>query len=153
MFNGLHLAAASCVVVALAGCATIQMPPGSEETKTFSQESDKPYKEAFLIISKQMKACYRVIGLLGNGFDIQDTLDTAEKYGTIDLYPVGLSGAESPSESMFGRTVRVEQNSSGSKITTSGTTPNYVYRTHVTITGWLKGSSGCAPQQAQADAK
>lgn len=137
----------------LFGCATIQPPPGSEESKTFSQDSDKPYKEAFLIISKQMKACYRVIGLFGNGYEIQDTLDTSEKYGTIDLYPVGLSGAENPSESMFGRTVRVEQDGSGSRITTSGTTPSYVYMNHIAITGWLKGASGCAPQQAQAGAK
>jgi hypothetical protein len=67
-----------------------------------------PYLDAYRVIAKQMRACYRVIGLFGNGYDIQADLDTAHKAGTVELYHVALGGAVSkPEDSMFSRTVTV----------------------------------------------
>lgn len=135
-------------VVALSGCAGIQIPAGQENQRTFIQESDKPYQETYRTIAKQMRACYRVIGAFGNGYDIQADLDTANKRGTVELYYVGLTGAQKPEDSIFSRTVTVmELPKGGSQITTTGTTPKYVYLTHKTIPTWLNGVDSCAPQQ------
>ncbi len=131
--------------VSLTGCATVQLPPGSEESRTFVQEDPMAYQDAYRIVAKQFRACYRAIGLLGNGYDVQADLDTQANKGTVELYSVSLSGAEKPEDSIFSRSVTIEQNGSGSRITTQGTTPTYVYMTHITIQSWLKGAASCAP--------
>jgi len=59
------------LIVLLSGCAGIQMPAGQENEHSFTQESKKTYRDAYRIISKQMRACYRYIGLFGNGYDVQ----------------------------------------------------------------------------------
>ena len=135
------------VVGLLTGCAGIQLPPGQENQRSFTQESTQSYQEAYRIIAKQMRACYRVIGMLGNGYDIQSDLDTANKRGTVELYHVGFTGAQKPEDSIFSRTVTISEAASGSAITTTGTTPNYVYLTHKTIPTWLGGVDSCAPQR------
>lgn len=134
-------------IALLVGCAGIQIPPGSENEQTFIQESSKPYQDAYRIIAKQMRACYRVIGLFGNGYDIQADLDTMAKTGTVELYYVGFTGAQKPEESIFSRTVTISASPNGSIIKTSGTTPKYVYITHKTIPVWLDGIDSCAPKQ------
>lgn len=130
----------------LTGCAGIQMPPGQENTRTFTQESNKSYQEAYRLISKQMRACYRAIGLFGNGYDIQADLDAENKRGTVEVYYVGLTGAQKPEDSIFSRTVTISEAPNGSIITTTGTTPNYVYLTHKTIPTWLAGVDSCGPK-------
>ena len=127
------------------GCVGVEIPAGSENERSFTQYSAKPYLEAYRIIAKQMRACYRAIGLFGNGYDVQADLDTANKTGTVELYYVGLKGAEKPEESTFGRTVTISDAPNGSVITTRGTTPKYVYLTHKTIPVWLDGMVSCVP--------
>ena len=134
------------LICALSGCAGIQPPPGMENDRSFTQNSTKPYVEAYKIIAKQMRACYRAIGLLGNGYDVQADLDTANKTGTVELYYVGITGAQKPEDSVFSRTVTISASPDGSVITTSGTTPSYVYLTHKSIPGWLDGMDSCGPR-------
>ncbi len=131
----------------LSGCAGIQIPPGQENERTFSQESNKHYQDAYRIIAKQMRACYRVIGLFGNGYDVQADLDTANKRGTVELYYVGLTGAQKPEDSIFSRTVTISDALNGSVISSTGTTPKYVYLMHKTIPTWLNGIDSCGPKE------
>jgi hypothetical protein len=131
----------------LSGCAGIQIPVGQEDERTFTQESNKSYQDAYRIIAKQMRACYRVIGLFGNGYDVQADLDTTNKRGTVELYYVGLTGAQKPEDSIFSRTVTVSDAPNGSVISTTGTTPKYVYVTHKTIPTWLNGIDSCGPKE------
>ena len=131
----------------LAGCAGIQIPPDQENQRTFTQESNKSYQDAYRIIAKQMRACYRVIGLFGNCYDVQADLDTANKRGTVELYYVGFTGAQKPEDSVFSRTVTISDAPSGSIISTTGTTPKYVYLTHKTIPTWLDGIDSCGPKK------
>ncbi len=133
------------ILLALTGCAGIQPPQGQENQRTFVRTTDKPYREAYRIIAKQMRACYRVIGVFGNGYDVQADLDTENKTGTIELYYIGLTGAEKPEDSMVSRTVVVTGTPTGSTITTTGTTPKFVYLTHMTIPSWLDGVESCGP--------
>lgn len=92
-----------------------------------------------------MRACYRVIGVFGNGYDVQADADSALKTATVELYPVGLTGTQKPEDSMFSRVVQIRSTESGSVIETSGQTPRYVYATHVAISGWLAGATSCNP--------
>ena len=131
--------------MSLTACATIQLPPGSEESRSFVQESPMAYQDAYRIVAKQFRVCYRVIGIFGNGYDVQADLDAQANRGTIELYSVGFTGAEKPEDSIFSRSVTIEQNGSGSRITTTGTTPKYVYMTHLTVPSWLSGTVSCAP--------
>jgi len=73
-------------------------------------------------------------------------LDTMNKQGMIELYYVGLTGAQNPEDSIFSRTVMVKEAPNGSIINTTGTTPKYVYLTHKTIPTWLRGIDSCAPK-------
>ncbi len=134
------------VVWLVSACVSVQIPSGQESERTFTQETKVPYVNAYRIIAKQMRACYRVIGVLGNGYDIQADLDTANKRASVELYPVGLTGAQKSEESMFSRTVTVTESQSGAVIVTTGTTPKYVYLTHKAIQTWLNGVDSCTPQ-------
>lgn len=141
----LHRTVALGLAVILGGCATIELPSGQESTREFIQETSLPYKEAYQIIAKQMRACYRVIGLFGNGYDVQADLDSGERIGRVELYHVGLSGASKPEDSMFSRTVTVKARDNGSTVVTTGITPKYVYMNHLAVASWLAGSDTCAP--------
>jgi hypothetical protein len=132
-------------LLGLAGCASVQLPPGAEERRDFTQTTSMPYQDAYRIIAKQMRACYRVIGVFGNGYDIQADLDSAARTGRIELYHVGLTGASKPEDSIFSRTVTVTTSGTGTVIRTVGTTPKYVYINHRAIAAWLAGSDTCAP--------
>jgi hypothetical protein len=133
------------LICTLSGCVGVEVPAGSENERSFTQRSAQPYREAYRIIAQQMRACYRAIGLFGNGYEVQADLDTAAKTGTVELYYVGLTGAEKPEESTFGRIVTISAAPNGSVITTKGTTPKYAYLTHKTIPMWLDGMVSCAP--------
>ena len=132
-------------VAGLVGCASMQLPPGAGEQREFTQTASVPYQDAYRVIAKQMRACYRVIGAFGNGYDIQADLDSSSRVGRIELYHVGLAGASKPEDSMFSRTVTVSAADSGTVVRTVGTTPKYVYMNHRAITAWLSGSDSCAP--------
>lgn len=127
----------------LGGCATIELPPGQENNREFIQETTLPYKDAYQIIAKQMRACHRVIGVFGNGYDVQADLDTAGRIGRVELYHVGLTGASKPEDSMFSRTVTVKGHDNGSTVVTTGTTPRFVYVNHLKVASWLAGSDSC----------
>lgn len=131
------------LAVILGGCATIELPPGQESQREFSQETTLPYKDAYQIIAKQMRACYRVIGLFGNGYDVQADLDTAERIGRVELYHVGLTGSSKPEDSMISRTVTVKGRDNGSTVVTTGTSPKFVYGNHLAVASWLAGSDSC----------
>ena len=141
----LHRAIGLALAVSLGGCATIELPMGQESKREFVQETTLPYKDAYQIIAKQMRACYRVIGLFGNGYDVQADLDAAERIGRVELYHVGLSGTSKPEDSMFSRTVTVKARDNGSVVVTTGTTPKYVYVNHLAVASWLAGSDSCGP--------
>jgi len=130
----------------LAACAQVPVPTEQASQKTFTRSSTLGYQDAYRVIAKQLRACYRAIGLFGNGYDIQADLDTHAKTGTVELYPVGLTGAQKAEASIFSRTVTIVQTESGSRITTTGTTPQYVYQTHMTIPAWLEGADTCSPR-------
>ena len=134
------------VMCVLSGCAGIQPPPEQRNERSFTQQSTKPYEEAYKIIGKQMRTCYRAIGLFGNGYEVQSDLDTTKETGTVELYYIGLDGAPSKAEkSAYSRTVTISATPQGSVITTKGTTPRYVYLTHKSIPGWLEGKVSCDP--------
>jgi hypothetical protein len=133
------------LALTLVGCATVQIPLGQESERTFVRDTSKPYQEVYRVVAKQMRACYRVLGVFGNGYDIQADLDSSAKTGTIELYPVGLTGAQKPEDSIFSRTVLITATATGATIKTTGTTPKYVYLTHMTIPTWLNGIDSCAP--------
>ena len=133
------------LLAGLVGCGQLEMTPPNPEQRTFTQESAVNYKEAYRIIAKQMRACFRVIGDLGNGYDVQADLDGAEKKGSVELYIVGLTGAGKPEDSRWSRIITIEEKGAGSFITTTGTTPGVVYRTHVSIPLWLAGVDSCVP--------
>jgi hypothetical protein len=129
----------------VAGCATVEMPQGKEEVREFTQETKVPYVAAYQLIAKQMRACYRVIGVFGNGYDIQADLDSASKTGHIELYHVGLTGASKPEDSSISRTVTVKEHDGGAIITINGTNPKFVYMNHLAIKNWLSGGETCGP--------
>lgn len=133
-------------LVSITACSPVKPPAGMEEETTFRQEVDADYKQAFRVISKQMKSCYAVKGVLGNGYDIYSEIDSHVKEARVELYSVGLSGAESPEDSIFSRTVIIKGQTPKTLITTTGTTPDYVYLTHATIPTWLKGKTTCSPE-------
>ena len=132
----------SFVVVALAGCVTV--PPEAEKQREFVQTTAMPYQDAYRLIAKKMRACYRVIGVFGNGYDVQADLDTVSRSGRFELYHVGLTGSSKPEDSMFSRTVTVSENGSITEVKTTGTTPRYVYINHRAIASWLAGGETCA---------
>jgi len=129
----------------LVACVSVRAPPGQENQTVFVRESEVPYIEAYRQIAKGMRACYRALGPLGNGNDLQADLDASSKSGTIEIYQVGLTGPVLPEKSQWSRTVVVSQSGTGSKITTSGTSANNVYRTHLLIPKWLDGVDTCRP--------
>ena len=131
----------------LTGCATIEMPKGQEESREFTQETAMPYQDAYRLIAKQMRACYRVIGVFGNGYDVQADLDSVNRSGRVELYYVGLTGAGKPEDSMISRNVTVKGRDAGAVITTSGTTPKFVYVNHLAIKNWLAGGESCGPAE------
>jgi len=131
------------IAASLSACANIELPQGQEDRREFVQETTLPYREAYQIIAKQMRACYRVIGLFGNGYDVQADLDTAERSGRVELYHVGLNGASKPEDSIFSRTVTIKARERGSVVITTGTTPKYVYINHLAVASWLAGSDSC----------
>lgn len=133
------------IYLILVNCTGVRLPPGMENQHSFTQYSDKHYVDIYRIISKQMRACYEVRGIFGNGFVVQSDLDSSRAMGIIELYPVGLSGAESASDSIFSKKIIVSKTKDGTKIITMGTTPSYVYSTHKTISNWIKGISTCSP--------
>jgi hypothetical protein len=135
------------VAILISGCAGVQMSVGQENEHGFTQESDKPYKEVYRIIAKQMLACYRHKTMFGNGYEVKADLDTLSKQGVIELCYVGLTGAQNPEDSIFSRTVTVKDAPNGSIIITTGTTPKYVYFTHKTIPIWLRGMDSCVPEE------
>ena len=141
----LHRTIALGLAVTLGGCATIELPPGQESKREFIQETTLPYKDAYQIIAKQMRACYRVLGPFGNGYDVQADLDTAERIGRVELYHVGHTGASKPEDSIFSRTVTVKGRDNGSTVVTTGSTPKYVYANHLAVASWLGGSYSCGP--------
>ncbi len=134
------------LMVLLTACASPNVPIGMEQARVFTQQVTTPYQEAYRSIAKQMRACYRGLGLFGNGYDVQADLDSVARKGTVEIYYVGLTGAQKPEDSIFSRTVVVEDKDGKTVITTSGTTPKYVYATHATIPSWLKGVDVCSPQ-------
>ena len=134
---------AALLIVILGGCANIELPPGQEDRREFVQDTPLSFREAYQIVAKQMRACYRVIGLFGNGYDIQADLDTADSLGRIELYHVGITGASKAEDSIFSRTVTIKARDNGSVVTTAGTTPKYVYANHLAIASWLRGSDAC----------
>lgn len=105
--------------------------------------SEVSYQAAYRLIAKQMRACYRIIGVFGNGYDVQADIDTQNKSATIEFYYVGITGAEKPEESKFGKVILIEAEGEGSRITVSGTTPQYVYGTFRTLPDWLAGETTC----------
>lgn len=123
------------------------MPPGQESSTEFVQKTSISYKEAYRLISKQMRACYRGIGPFGNGYDTNAELDTEIKKGVVELYHVGPSGVSKFDDSALSRTVEIEENGTGSVITTKGTTPSITYRNHLVIKAWLDGRESCSPSQ------
>lgn len=133
----------------LTACASIPIPPEVEsgQMKEFTQISNVDYKDAYRIIAKQFRACYRVIGLFGNGYDVQADLDTEKKVGSIELYHVGLTGASKFEDSIFSSLVTITPTANKeSKIITTGTTPKYSYIRSQAIKGWLRGDGDtCAP--------
>ena len=126
------------------------MPAGQENERRFSQSSAIPYHDAYKIIDKQMRHCFRVITWLGNGLDVQAELDKFDKKGTIELYSIGLGGPSKPEESGVNVTVSIfEAAGNGSTIVTTGSTgtvPLWVYRVHKGIPAWLDGVPTCALQ-------
>lgn len=128
----------------LAACGTVTPPAGQESKKTFTQDSSVEYVAAYRLIAKQMRACYRNIGLFGNGYDVQADLDSGSKEGRVELYHVGLSGAGKPDDSIQGRTITIKPNGTGSIVTITGTVPERVYGTYLVIGKWLAGYEGCS---------
>ena len=128
----------------LVGCGGIT-PTGSEKhLRSFTQESARPYQEAYRIIDRRMRGCYRIIGTFGNGYDVQGELDTLNQRGVIEVFRIGISGEENHKNAAFGRTVTVAAAPGGSVITTTGTVQRHVYRTHKSISAWLDGSISCS---------
>lgn len=128
----------------LTACAGVTPPPGQETRTEFTQESATPYRDAYRVVAKMMRSCHRVIGLLGNGYEVMSDLDSEAGQGTVELYHVGLTGASTPEDSIYSRTVTIRENGAGSTITTTGTTPKHVYGTHLDVTAWLDGNLACA---------
>ena len=126
----------------LTGCVSVQIPPEQINQKTFTQESEKSYKDAYRIIAKQVRACYALMGPFG-GYQVQADLDTVTKSGTVELYKVGIKGAQKPEDSTVYRMVTINDAPNGSLISVTGTTPKVVYLTHRTIPNWLKGNESC----------
>lgn len=76
----------------LSSCGGIR-PTGSEKhLRSFTQESTRPYQDAYRIIDRRMRGCYRVIGTFGNGYDVHDELDTLNRRGVIEVFRIGLAG-------------------------------------------------------------
>ena len=134
--------ASIAVLLSLSACAA-SLPPGQENTRTFSQHTPIPYRDVYRLVAKQMRFCYRTRSALGNGYDIQADLDSETKTGRIELYSVSLSKVDMPSDSVFSRTVEIKGEPTGSTIIVTGTTPKYVYLTHRSISIWLGGDQRC----------
>jgi hypothetical protein len=139
---------ASCIAaIALVACTTAPMPPEDQLTGTYVQSVAQPYQDVYRTIAKQMRACYRALGLFGNGYEVQADLDSVAQRGRIEVYYIGLTGAQKPEDSKFSRTVLVERDGTGSKVTTTGTDAKVAYLTHATIPTWLRGIDSCAPKE------
>jgi hypothetical protein len=140
---------ALALVTSLVGCATFEMPPGQENQKEFVQMSTLPYKDAYQIIAKLTRTCDGKIGAFGNGYHVKADFDATERIARVELYhvelkeAVGLTGTSKPEDSMFSRTVTVKARDSGSEVTTAGTSPKFVYASHLRVASWLSGSESC----------
>lgn len=133
------------VVSILSGCG-VTLPEKYENTHTFTQTSDIPFKKAYKTILRQMKGCYVGKGFFGNGHDVSSYLDSSAKEGIIEVIFVGLTGVYKYEESIYSRIVTVTQSeNNGSQIVITGTTPKFVYMTHISIKSWLNGNTGCTP--------
>ena len=130
----------------LIGCASL---PKEYSNKTeFKIETEQSYIQAYSTISRQMTACYRAIGPLGNGFDVQSLLNTEKHVGTIEIYYVGIAGADkSYLESNAGRFVTVSQQGEKALVRVQATKPIGAYRTHNAIQRWLRGETTCSGAQ------
>jgi hypothetical protein len=129
---------ATLLSLVLVACGTAP-PHGQEDQHQFVQASSIGYRDAYLIIARQMRTCYAYRGPIFNiGFDVQADLDTAAQVGRIETYPTDGS-ADHP----FRRVVVVRAEGTGSVIETSGPSPRHVYQTHLVITEWLEGKTAC----------
>lgn len=137
---------ATAATVCLLGCSNIPIPPDSELSGTYTQVVAKPYQDVYRAVAKQMRACYRAITILGNGWDVQADLDALARTGRIEVYDVGLTGAKTAEASKSGRLVIVESLADGTRITTSAARPRDAYMTHLAIPGWLLGVDSCFPK-------
>ena len=146
----MRIAPAVVLATLMTGCASVPMPPGQENTKEFTQTTSLDYRQAYETIEQQGRACFRSIGVLGNGYDVRGELDTARRSGLVEFFSIGLKGPEKPQESSLGRTVTIQANGAGSRITTTGTTPRHAYDTHLIITDWLRGDRLCVNAGAQS---
>lgn len=145
----IHRTIALALTTSLMGCATFQMPPGQENQKEFAQMTTLSYRDAYQIIAKQTRACDLKIGGFGNGYHVRADSDASEQIGRVELYRVGITeavgllGPSKPEDSMFSRTVTVKAHDSGAEVITTGTSPKFVYASHLRVTSWLAGSESC----------
>jgi hypothetical protein len=138
-----HRTIAFALASILAGCATIELPKGQESTREFIQETALPYKDAYQIIAKRMRACYSALTIFGTGYEVQADLDSAERIGRIEVYWVGPTGTLKPEDDPFNRTVTVKARDNGAVIVTTGTTPKHVYANHLAAASWVTGNDSC----------
>lgn len=113
--------------------------------RSFTRESSVPLVEAHGIIAKQMRACYAVGGLFGNGYQVHEQLDSAAGRALVEVYAVGAGKTSSGEETRFARLVQLEAIDGGTRITSSGTIPRYAYATHNAVGSWLDGNTRCNP--------
>ncbi|MEZ6855007.1 hypothetical protein [Halodesulfovibrio aestuarii] len=132
-------------VMLLTSCAPIHVPKELANQKEFSIETSMDYIHAYKIISRQMKACFRGIGLAGNGYEVESILNTEGHVGTIEIYYIGLSGADSSyKDSSYGRLVTINKHSDQTHITIQGTSTDWAYYTRNAIERWLQGGTTCS---------
>ncbi|MCD7096948.1 hypothetical protein [Stenotrophomonas sp. MMGLT7] len=136
----LRLILAACLVLALAGC--ISMPTQYRGATRAEQHTEIAYDDAYRIIAKQMTACYRVIGIWGNGYEIQADLDTTKRQGIVELYKIGLMGTAKDGDNIT-RKVTITATESGAYIIVDGHKDRYVFVNSSAITQWLGGSTAC----------
>ncbi|WP_372382157.1 hypothetical protein ACCQ12_15370 [Xanthomonas sp. NCPPB 1068] len=124
----------------MAACASA--PESAEKSDSQVLESDVDYKQAYRIISRQFTACKRVIGVFGNGYDVQSDLDTDAQEGRIDYYSQGLTGVHENAAAATQMVVKPSSNG-GSVIRVTGTSARHVYADSQSIKNWLNGDLKC----------
>ena len=83
------------------GCAQIPIPLDDQLSKSYTPTTTQSYQDLYRVIAKRIRACYRVMGIFGNGYDVQADLHTVEQKGRVEGYYVGLTGAQKPEASRF----------------------------------------------------